>query len=125
MGPRFAFNNAGIEGPICPLEGIEEAEWDETLDTNFKGVWLSLTYKIPALRQGGGGAIVNTGLRLAHVGLANAAAYVAAKHGLIGVTKAAALECAADDIRVNAVSPEQLGRRWSNGYSETLRTSMQ
>lgn len=104
-GLDYAFNNAGVEGPICPLEEVEETEWDEALDINLKGVWLSMKYEIPALRQGGGGAIVNTSSRLGHVGLTNAATYVAAKHGLVGLTKAAALECASNGIRVNAVSP--------------------
>jgi NAD(P)-dependent dehydrogenase (short-subunit alcohol dehydrogenase family) len=102
----IAFNNAGIEGVWVPIVRQTEEDWDRTINTNLKGVWLSLKYEIKQmLRQGGGGAIVNMGSTMGMIGSAGAAAYSASKHGVIGLTKAAALETARSGIRINVVCP--------------------
>jgi NAD(P)-dependent dehydrogenase (short-subunit alcohol dehydrogenase family) len=101
-----AFNNAGIEGVWVPIVRQSEKDFDRTIDINLKAVWLCLKYEIrQMLKQGGGGAIVNTASITGLVGLAGAAAYSASKHGVIGLTKAAALETVRNGIRVNAVCP--------------------
>jgi len=101
-----AFNNAGIEGVWVSIIRQSEDDWDQTIDINLKGVWLSLKYEIrQMLKQGGGGAIVNMASIQGLVGSAGAAAYTASKHGVIGLTKAAALETARNRIRINAVCP--------------------
>ena len=101
-----AYNNAGIEGYMSGrLHEYPEETWDRLVDINIKGVWLCLKYEIPQMLEQGGGAIVNTASVAGLVGARRLSAYIASKHAVVGLTKAAALEYAQDGIRVNAVCP--------------------
>jgi NAD(P)-dependent dehydrogenase (short-subunit alcohol dehydrogenase family) len=104
-GLDVAVNNAGIGGAMAPLADYPVEAWDKVIAVNLSGVFHGMRAQIPAMVARGGGSIINISSILGQVGFRNACAYVAAKHGLVGLTQTAALEYGPSKVRINAVAP--------------------
>jgi NAD(P)-dependent dehydrogenase (short-subunit alcohol dehydrogenase family) len=120
----FAHNNAGVEGAVVPLAEVERADWDRVLSINLTGVWLCMRAEIPAMLERGG-AIVNTasasGLVARPGGLST---YIASKHGVVGLSKAAAIDYSARGIRVNAVCPGPIATPFTENLTPEVKETL-
>jgi NAD(P)-dependent dehydrogenase (short-subunit alcohol dehydrogenase family) len=119
----FAHNNAGVELQASTVE-TSETDWDRVIAVNLKGVWLGMKHQIPAMLEHGGGAIVNTASLAGLMAVPALAAYIASKHGVVGLTRAAAVEHANDNIRVNCVCPAAIRTAMMDVLSEERQAEL-
>lgn len=119
------FNNAGIIGTaFVPLPSYELEAWEQVLAINLTGVFLSMKYEIPAMLTNGGGSIVNMSSVAGQIGGSAGVAYYASKHGVIGATRAAAIEFSAKGVRVNAVCPAVIETDMADAFPPHVRDSL-
>ncbi len=124
-GLHIACNNAGIGGPLSPTGDYPIDGWDKVISVNLSGIFYGMRYQIPAMLKSGEGVIINMASILGQVGTKFSPAYVAAKHGIVGLTKTAALEYAGKNIRINAVGPGYiLTPLITNGLSDEVMKSL-
>jgi len=123
-GLDVAVFNAGLAGQITPIENYSENVFDAVMAVNVKGVWLGIKYVSPLLRLRGGGSIVIMSSIAGLIGDPNTSAYIASKHAVVGLTRGAAQELAADNIRVNSVNPGQLDVGMVREFNEQQRAEI-
>ena len=123
-GLHLLVNNAGIAGVQEPVGSYPVDQWRKVIDVNLNAVFYGLRHGIPAMLQSGGGAVVNVASILGSVGTANASAYVAAKHAVVGLTKTAAVEYARQGIRVNAVGPAYIETPLLNVLDDAAKAAL-
>ncbi len=123
-GLHLLVNNAGIGGPQTPTGEYPVEDWQKVIAINLSGVFLGLRHGLPAIDKSGGGAVVNIASILGSVGIAQSCAYVAAKHGVVGLTKTAALEYSAKGIRVNSVGPGFIETPLLDDISDEMRDGL-
>ena len=114
----YAFNNAGVEQTMAPIVEQTVEEFNQIMNINVKGVWLSMKYEIPVMLKSGGGAIVNNSSVAGIIGFPQMAIYIASKHAVLGLTKSAALEYAKSGIRINAIAPGGVETEMANRVNE-------
>jgi NAD(P)-dependent dehydrogenase (short-subunit alcohol dehydrogenase family) len=119
-----AHNNAGVAGPYLPIEDYPSEEFLRVIQTNLVGVWHCLRAEIPHMRRQGAGAIVNTSSMLGEAAMPYNGAYIAAKHGVHGLTKAAAIELGDAGVRVNALAPGVTRTRLTSEVSDELLSAV-